>query len=354
MIRKWYFAVNESGARGIYDRLIRAAVRSCRANTGLQPVCLYDGGDIPLLDWLAAHGVTVIRHRVSIAEAIDRCPVKTGWDAETARGAYLRIDLPLVETEDEFVLYTDTDVLFLSDLGETPKPDLFACAPESDAAHWGYVNTGAMVVNVPAMRREHAAFAAFAAANIDRLHQGGAGIYDQAAYNAFFAGRWSRLPLDLNWKPYWGIARPRIVHFHGPKPMHIDAILRGAHDLPPVLHELVEQDRMASAYWLGCWNAFGNVDAEIIKGFVDTVTREGGVTRISGWAADQRGRPVARLRVHADGIEVDHRRIQVAREDVARAGAGDVRCGFELVLRGEISAPHVLAGADTVLPRSTS
>ncbi len=353
MIRKWYFAVNESGARGIYDRLIRAAVRSCRANTRLQPICLYDGGDIPLLDWLAAHGVTVIRHRVSIAEAIDRWPPMPNWDAAIARGACLRIDLPLIETEDEFVLYTDSDVLFLSDLGSTPEPEFFACAPEFAPDDWSYVNTGAMIVNVPAMRREHAAFAAFAAANLHRLHREKGPAYDQNAYNAFFAGRWTRLPLDLNWKPYWGIARPRIVHFHGPKPMHIDAILRGAQHLPPVLHELVEQDRMASAYWLGCWNAFDGIE-DPVRGFVDTVIVEDGVTRIGGWAADRLGRPVARLRVYADGLEIAHRRAEVAREDVARAGAGDVRCGFELLLAGEIGAPHVVAGADTVLPRSMS
>ncbi len=42
--------------------------------------------------------------------------------------------------------------------------------------------------------------------------------YDQPVLNDFYRDRWERLPLALNWKPYWGHdPAAKILHFHGPK-----------------------------------------------------------------------------------------------------------------------------------------
>jgi lipopolysaccharide biosynthesis glycosyltransferase len=52
--------------------------------------------------------------------------------------------------------------------------------------------------------------------------------FDQVFLNRFFAGVWDALPLEFNWRPWQGISSAaQIVHFHGPKPKRIDAIING-------------------------------------------------------------------------------------------------------------------------------
>lgn len=246
-IRKWYFAINASGLKG-YGDLIKAAVISAKKNTGYQPICLYDGEMHPLVDWLKHQGVRIVPHRVSVANAISVAKDKPPWNRNIASGAYLRIDIPLIEDEDDFVLYTDCDVIFLAHPSYDCQPDLFSAAPEHDPEEWTFINTGSMVINVPAMRESHSSFVDFILANLTELRP-----YDQGAINRFYAGKWSRLPLTMNWKPYWGINQDaEIVHFHGPKPQHIAvALARGEDQLQPPLKGLFARAPEAAAYYLG-------------------------------------------------------------------------------------------------------
>lgn len=230
-IRKWYFAINHSGLIW-YERLIKAAVVSCRKNTNLEPICLYYGEDHPVLDWLKSHSVRVIGHSSSLLDTITSTPPRGQWQPSIATGAYLRLDIPLLEQEDDFVLYTDSDIIFTGPLEyEGEQPEFFACAPEEKKENWQFFNSGVMIINVENMRRVHADFSKYAALRMNRIFTAGRGTYDQGVLNAYFAGLWSRLPLEYNWKPYWGInPEARILHFHGPKPDHLRALMQNKDD----------------------------------------------------------------------------------------------------------------------------
>jgi hypothetical protein len=221
-LRHWYFCINEAG----FDRsrgLLEVAVRSAAANTALTPICLYNGQNPAHVATLEALGVRVIRHR-SLFE--DDLRAGYGEKFDTFSGHWLRVDIPLIETREDFVLYTDVDVMFLAQPELAPKPALLAAAPEFDRSNLTYFSSGVMVLNIEGMQRVHAEFMAAIRA---RLH--GAFKYpahDQESFNRFFRGRNDRLPPECNWKPFWGVNEAaRIVHFHGPKPAHARQIARG-------------------------------------------------------------------------------------------------------------------------------
>jgi len=136
---KWYFALSEASIPGnsflpadsSYIDMIKVAVSTARRNTTLEPHMLYDGSRCDFTCELQRQGVTVHFHRLSFIEVIERHdPTNKLWQ-RIARGTYLRVDLPLIEQEDEYILYTDCDVLFRRD----PQinyygPFILAVAPE--------------------------------------------------------------------------------------------------------------------------------------------------------------------------------------------------------------------------------
>ena len=218
---KWYFAVNGQGFERTLP-LILAAVASARANTGLRPLCLYNGGEARHAHQLAAMGVEVVPHRSSLEPELRAA---YGESFETFSGHWLRVDLPAIETEDEFVLYTDVDVMFLAPPRVEPPP-LLAAAPEFEVGNTTYFNSGVMVLNLPRLREVQDEFTAAIRRRLGRRFRYPA--HDQKSYNDFFGrGPLNRLkgraftPMSplLNWKPYWGVnPEASIVHFHGPKP----------------------------------------------------------------------------------------------------------------------------------------
>ena len=111
---KWYFACSK-GSDDFYP-LLKAAVNSAIANTTLEPNFIYDGEPDELTEWLENKGVNVIFHRVSFFEEIEK--IFTSENRYIPLGAYLRCDIPVIEQDDEYVLYTDCDVLFLKDINE--------------------------------------------------------------------------------------------------------------------------------------------------------------------------------------------------------------------------------------------
>lgn len=349
-IYKWYFAINETGIPG-YERLIRSAVMSCRMNTSLQPVCIYFGSDVPLLEWLVSQDVKVIRHKSSLLDVIQATPSTERWDQATATGAYLRIDIPLLEHDDEYVLYTDCDVVFTADIhdfGSSPK--YFSAAPEYGIEDWRFVNTGAMVINVPNMRDVHQDFSNFAGKHLTQFAYQRMGTYDQGALNAYFAGKWDRLPVALNWKPYWGVSpQARIVHFHGPKPPHLERILAGDGDkVPKVYNTLCKKNPEAMAYYLGRFHAIealatGRGD-QSYRGCVERLRKENDHYVVVGWCVDSAGFPAPTFEVRSDAQDIAVVRVdRVEREDVSRSIDGAAKdAGYELRVR----APHGLQVAD--------
>lgn len=222
---KWYFASNPQSMGSAHGTNLRIAVLSALRNTRLRPHFVTTGFRNDLTEWMEAHGVTVITGRQPMAETI-RAGEAAGRYHTRYLGHWLRCEIPMLEEEDRFVLYTDFDVVFLRDVPLPPRPPRFiACAPEFRLDGWHYFNSGVMVMNIPRMRRSFPEFLRSAKHQIDTLD--GKILNDQYAYNNFYVGRWKRLDPRYNWKPYWGDpAQARILHFHGPKLHNVRAMYR--------------------------------------------------------------------------------------------------------------------------------
>ncbi len=229
---KWYFSITEETLTADEDHgfidMIRAAVASAGANTTLRPHMLYDGHEGLFTDEMRRAGVSVIRHRISFYDQLERAQKRLRPDLpnymRTAAGAFLRLDIPMVESQDEFVLYTDCDVIFLSDPAmQDFQPATFAVASQSDLyGHHKELNSGVMLMNVGRLRRDLPALLDFGCDMIHTMHG-----YDQEFLRVFYNGKWDPLSPKYNWKPYWGIDPvARIVHFHGPKPAAARKLIR--------------------------------------------------------------------------------------------------------------------------------
>lgn len=252
---KWYFCINEDGLER-YAGMLRVAVASARARTSLSPQLIYDGGEHPLIGQFASAGVSVHHARTPLLPAILARPEGPGYRHRIAAGAYLRMEIARIEQADEFVLYTDCDVMFQDEVELSGlRPATLAAAPEFGPDEWSYFNSGSMLLNVACLKQSYDGLIALSAARL------GATAYDQAVYNEFFAGRWERLPPAFNWKPYWGRndAAP-IIHFHGPKLPALAALIDGAEG--EVVHDVWRElfERAPDAYrhyyalakgWLG-------------------------------------------------------------------------------------------------------
>lgn len=257
-LRKWYFSTNASGFANNKE-LMAVAVTSCRENTDLKPICLYNGTVKAHVDFLRGLEVEVVPHGCSL-EADLRPAYGDKYDQFS--GHWLRVDLPEIEPEDDFVLYTDVDVMFEGPPLVPVVPPLLAAGPEGrpddlerprpgvgalDAllggrglrrlrgkgprwAPWNrrraHFSSGVLVMNLPGLRGVHQEFLAAIRARLrgDFRYP----THDQASFNDFFERSFTPLGAEMNWKPYWGRNDDaRIVHFHGPKPRHVRAVASG-------------------------------------------------------------------------------------------------------------------------------
>ncbi|WP_419757617.1 hypothetical protein [Acidisoma sp.] len=171
-----------------------------------------------------------------------------------ASGALLRLEIPLLENSEEFVLYTDCDVLFLKDPAlEHMRPEVFAVAPERQRGSYEDMNSGVMVMNLPRLRTDLPALIDFLCDNFAVVNG-----FDQEAYRHFYRGTWSALAADYNWKPYWGInPQARILHFHGPKPAAIRKLIADEkYPSPDVWRQLYFQDPRSYQEYLRIWEHY--------------------------------------------------------------------------------------------------
>ena len=229
-LRTWYFATNRHGLMNAFDQ-IQVAVLSARQHTALSPVCLVDAGANRAevgrqLGWLQAHGVRLVFHTASLLGALRS---HFGAIMDVYSGHWLRCDIPMLEQAEEYVLYTDFDVMFSGPVEDNPVwPRLMACGPERDRSDATYFNSGVMIMNLPNLRPRLPELRAMILQRLDcaTAHD------DQGALNVVFRGEWDWLPPAWNWKPYWGrYDGARIVHFHGPKPTPVRRMLQQAEPL---------------------------------------------------------------------------------------------------------------------------
>ena len=81
------------------------------------------------------------------------------------------------------------------------------------------------------------------------------GSWDQLPYNQYYHGKITRLPIEYNWKPYWG-GNPsaKIVHFHGPKPYRREFFESGM--ASEAIQVLYDRDRENYKKMLSVWDKF--------------------------------------------------------------------------------------------------
>lgn len=252
---QWFFGCTGNAAQW-FSEMIRVAVLSSRENTSLSANCLYDGEPCDLTDWMASVGVNVIFTQVPFrdelfSDQIIQANRGSTYRSANACGHFLRAVVADYASE-ETVIYTDCDVMFLAD----PKfeaPRTIAAAAEIDRKTFTpspfSFNSGVMVLDVSHFRatkddlisffREHNFF--------DIAH----GSYDQVLLNLYYRQTWTPLSADMNWRPASGInSNAQIVHFHGPKPHRVRAILDRA-GIPEEagLLDIIEHDRVAYNYY---------------------------------------------------------------------------------------------------------
>jgi lipopolysaccharide biosynthesis glycosyltransferase len=240
---KWFFALNEYGNEfENYSKMLKVAVHTAQKFTSLEPHFLYDGQENDLTRWLRNRNATIVNCRSFLYEKLrELAEIKNNPHIFTiGTGAFLRTEIPRLALEngfqDEFVLYTDLDVMFLTDIaGELEKfaPKYFSVAPEISISDYRSMNSGVMLMNVKNLQAKDVEFRKFMVRKIETLI---ADAWDQTAYKLFYNSRffgfkWDKLPPEFNWKPYWGdYSNARIIHFHGPKPFQKEQLLQ---EVPP-------------------------------------------------------------------------------------------------------------------------
>ena len=133
----------------------------------------------------------------------------------------LKFEKGLFEKEDEIVLYSDIDVLFYNDLDyDTLKTNTLAAAPEFiqeyDTIKGNrYFNAGIMLLNLKELSKRKKQLLNMLKEKIRPYQE----CWDQGFFNELYKDDFDELPLEYNWKPYWGInTNAKIVHLHGIKP----------------------------------------------------------------------------------------------------------------------------------------
>ncbi|WP_424140263.1 glycosyltransferase [Roseomonas chloroacetimidivorans] len=242
-LRKWYFCANERGLKREF-RSVRAAVASALRCTTLVPCCIYDGQNCVELERLQKAGVRVLRHSSVLSTEL-RAAYSEKYDVFC--GHWLRLDLPMLETEADQVLYTDIDVVFLRDprsYAFTPRS--VAVCEETRLGDRRHFNSGVMVMNLPALRESRPALLKAVRQRLSRnfLYP----PHDQKSLNDALLGEAEWMMPEMNWKPYWGPNPDAVIgHFHGPKPWHIMKIRAGlAQEMKPSFRTL--HDRSPEGY----------------------------------------------------------------------------------------------------------
>ena len=262
---QWIVAINDAGPSfPQYAEMAKVAIYTALERTLLKPYVIYDGRDNEFTRWLQRHGVRIIPWRSSLYHEVralgSRQPNKGFIGA--LPGIFLRVDLPLIGERfglDEYVLYTDCDVMFIDDVVDMLEPlqcRYFAVAAESNRPGETDPNTGVMWMHLPEMLKRQADFVEFILERIDQLP---GYSWDQGAYSRFYRSAdgvplWEQLPFELNWRPYWEHSpATRLIHFHGPKPFHQSYIATLLPELRPLTGACFNQlctiwrDRLAEA-----------------------------------------------------------------------------------------------------------
>jgi lipopolysaccharide biosynthesis glycosyltransferase len=194
-------------------------------NPFIEPYLILDGEIDESIEDLIEMGVKIIEHRILFSENL----INHYKEDTIALGAFLRVDIPKIchdlKIEDEYILYTDNDVMFINDVSSLNelKPTYFMCAGEFNPTFTPMtMNSGVMWINWRNMYKEYDDFVLFIKFNLHNFQ-----VYDQDALKLFYTSKMESFSPEYNYKPYWGPNdNIKILHFHGPKPTYTENHLK--------------------------------------------------------------------------------------------------------------------------------
>ena len=257
-----------SGSAPEYEEMAKVAVRSALASTSLEVVLVYDGKSAALRSWMRNHGIHVIDWTVSFLDDLSlRYDGKKS--IEFCRGTYLCMEVPRIMSEygfeDEYILYTDLDVLFVGEVCiQNLEPEYF-CAPKD----WSLTDnsrfsTGIVLMNLKTLQNTYPDFVQHLKSNDYNFEHADMGPCDQGAWNTFYINVHEELPAIYDWKPWWGKNEDaRIIHFSGPKPRHVRRLIEQhafSTDDDEIHKYVVDQNPDAFIEYVEQWEGITNME----------------------------------------------------------------------------------------------
>lgn len=225
---KVYFTLNNDiEGNTIYMDMLRACLISAKKNTSLQLNAIYDGKESDkIYKILIENDVNVICHALSFYKELEKFydekyKISVNMkDMKLKQAAcnFMKFEIPLYEKNDEIVLYSDIDILFLRE----PKLDDFytktlAAAPEFEQNYdiikgYKYFNAGTMLINVKELGKRRKILLDM----LNKKQRPYQECWDQGFFNELYKNDFEELGTEYNWKPYWGInENAKILHLHG-------------------------------------------------------------------------------------------------------------------------------------------
>lgn len=210
--------------------MLNVALKSARENTSLKLYALYDGTvDDKAYKIFKANGVNITLCKCSFADKLEYYYEQSGTEnlrLSTKRmlGCFMKFDISLYEKEDEVVLYSDIDTMFMKDAPwDSFNIKRLGVAPEFEKDYdiikgYRYFSAGIMMINVPELRKRREKLFEMLDNKIEPYQE----CWDQGFWNELYKDDFEELGLEFNWKPYWGINKnASIIHIHGFKPFSI-------------------------------------------------------------------------------------------------------------------------------------
>jgi hypothetical protein len=237
----WFSAINKcENNLDLYLNYIEmysvAVTTVIGTNPWIKPVLILDGELDEHTKKLELFGVTIFKFQSTLIDTL-----KTKYSGDSfciAKGAFLRVDISkvceMMNITDEYVLYTDNDVMFLDDVSEIKNLKckyLMMCSEFTKEFSPFSVNTGVMLINLKNYKSIYNRFKQNIISMI-LISQS----YDQDMFRYYFGKSIESLPYNFNYKPYWGLSdNIKILHFHGPKPHQKNKI----EEFPEILNHLI-------------------------------------------------------------------------------------------------------------------
>ena len=230
---KCYFALSDDVSnRDEYFYMFRCTLESAVKNTSLELHCIYDfkGKNCASVDddriykLLKEYEVNIHLCSIDFEEKLlgvytEDYLKKISVTKSSLYSRFLRFMLADIEHDDEYIIYADTDVIFLKDISldsfKTLPKTVGVCPEFVNTYNYDYFNAGIMLINLGSYKNAKKSFISMLEAKQNAKIE----CCDQGYLNLIYENDFLRLDNKFNWKPYWGINDDAvIVHLHGLKP----------------------------------------------------------------------------------------------------------------------------------------